>query len=302
MATNKASVRNRLGSSSTRVVKKPTTYGNLIGNDSDLLPMSEALTSKLYGDRLTEDMSLEVKAQVKEIRNTYARSHSTDPVKIKTPASFGRTKVAVRKPPTAKGKEVDEGESEAIGATNANKASDTPVQKRPVRRDSSSDKGKEEDISEKKVLAKPSNQSSYPLVNAATKGKAIKIQVERVQPRFPGEDVPESSLRTEIGEIPTLDIKMKPAEGDLTPEIVENPKLIEPFAIQQKNFAILEDPNFLSRFKLTKESAIGGYNINELKQIARKLGLQVQFNRAQLVTAIDTEINAVGVEMEEEED
>lgn len=301
MATVRAGSQTKATSSSRTIVKKPTGYGYLIGADSELLPMGDALTTKLYGDRLSDELTSSLREKTENTRSTYARSHSTAPVKIKTAASFvSKSGLPTRRPllkikgkeTPVEGGEVEPGLGEPISTSKG---------KEPI------DAGSTGRTGEKKVVAR-STQDSYPLVNAGLKGKATKIPVERIQPRFPGDDVPSSSIRTEVGEIPTLDIRMRPpgtggdGEGDLTPEIVENPKLIKPFAIQQKNLLILEDPEFLRRFKLTKENAVGAYNINDLKRFAKELGLQTQFSRAQLITSIDSEINAVGVESEKEEE
>lgn len=231
MAANKGTGKPKLGSSSTKITKRPGRYGYLIGREQELLPMSESLTTSLYGERIADLSEEDLRQQAIETRTTYAMNHSTQPFKIKIPPKTtvmpARSTLIAKRP--VKGKEPSEPLEPKMEMESEPKAKPMPSRNAPF-------KGKEPEP-EKKVQ----RQDEYPLVNLTPKGKATKIKVEQVLPRLPGEDVPSSSIRTEVGEIPTLDIKMKPDGGELAPEIVENPELIKPFAIQQKNIAILEE-------------------------------------------------------------
>lgn len=152
-------------------------------------------------------------------------------------------------------------------------------------------------IREKIVFRKRSE--GYTLVNQNVTKKSEKILVEQLQPRFPGDPVPKSSIRTEIDIIPVLDLSIE-APNKEAPEIVENPELIKPFARGQKNITILNDPKFIRSFKLTKEGEVGGMDINRLKSIAKNLGYDTQLSKENLIKIIDNEIAQKGINLDEE--
>ena len=151
-------------------------------------------------------------------------------------------------------------------------------------------------IKKKPVINKT---ETYKVINESKPGPVKKVTVEQVVPRFPGDPVPKHLVRTEIGEIPTLDISMKPVNRK-APKVVSNPDLIQPFARDQQIIDVIQDEDFLRKFALTRQEKPGSHNISELKAIAKRLEIPLNLSKEELIKAIEAVIEKHDIKLEED--
>lgn len=274
--------------------RRPTQkyYGELAGSDGNEMPTTLNLANKLYGAALVDDVST-LKDKTEEYRKKYALTHHTDVVKIGRPVSSVPTRTNVPSVPVTPSRPTPSGLIR-LPPINPRSSDSTLAPKSKITiptANSSTPKSKIETPVVPSFVA-PIN---IKLINKnVTPGKPGKITVTQLQPKYPGGPIPDTSVRTEIGEIPVYDFIATPEDNN-RPEVIPDAELIKPFAIRQEIVATLDDQAFLDKFRKTKSKSPGGHTMSELKAILKKLGITTSLSREAIIAEIDSKLNETGI-------
>lgn len=232
----------------------------MIGENAQMLPTTDELSDLIYGKKIKNKVE---NSKSFEYRDQFAIKH--DSTLILFPAKKEKVPIA------------------------SSRTSRVPVNP-PIRKTLA---GRSRFNRNQNVVEPP-----YKLVNDGLDQPTTpkQITVEQLLPRYPGEPVPEKLVRTQIVNIPHIaTLKMTKSNFE-RPEVNENPELMKPFNIGERNTEILSDPDFLKTFHKNLKSETGGFSFSELQQYSRQLGLQATGrSKSALISEIEKMMDQLGV-------